>query len=140
MILVDTSAWVEFDRGTDSPADLRLQHLIASGADIAVSEPILMEVLAGARNDVERVRLRRMMTSFSWIPADAQNDFEAAARVYAACRAAGFTPRGLVDCLIATIAIRTGASLLTADTDFARMADVLPLRLDRHDDWQDAHQ
>ena len=41
MILVDTSAWVEFDRGTDSPADLRLQHLIASGADIAVSEPIL---------------------------------------------------------------------------------------------------
>jgi len=58
VILVDTSAWVEFDRGTDSPADLRLQHLIASGADIAVSEPILMEVLAGARNDVERVRLR----------------------------------------------------------------------------------
>jgi len=134
VILVDTSAWVDFERGNDSPTDLRLQHLIASGADIAVSEPILMEVLAGARNDVERVRLRRVMTSFGWIAADAQNDFEAAARVYTTCRSAGFTPRGLVDCLIAAIAIRTGTALLTADADFARMAEVLPLRLDAQDD------
>lgn len=133
MILVDTSAWVEFERGTNSATDRRLQYLIASGSPVASSEPILMEVLAGARNDVERARLRRVQRSLGWISFDATSDFDGAARVYATCRMAGVTPRGLVDCMIAAVSLRTGAAVLAADTDFARMADVLPLRLDDQD-------
>ncbi len=41
----------------------------------------------------------------------------------------GITPRGLIDCMIASIAIRTGAELLAADQDFADMARILPLQL-----------
>lgn len=48
MILVETSAWTEYDRATGSPIDRHLTELIAAGGDLAVTEPILMEVLAEA--------------------------------------------------------------------------------------------
>lgn len=50
MILVDTSAWIEFDRATGSPVDLRLTQLIRDTDDVAVTEPVIMELLAGARD------------------------------------------------------------------------------------------
>lgn len=130
MILADTSAWVEFDRATESSVDHRLTALIQAG-DVAVTEPVLMEVLAGARDANSAVRLRRLLTSFTWIPAEAQTDFEAAAKVYRDCRAAGITPRGLLDCMIAAIAIRSGIPLLATDADYAAMATVVPLALDQ---------
>jgi hypothetical protein len=130
MILVDTSAWVEFDRATGSPTDKYLTGLIASDAGIAVTEPVLMEFLAGARDDAATRQLRRLLTSFYWIPADAGTDFEGAATAYRKCRAAGITPRGLVNCLVVAIAIRTGSKVLAAHSDFARMATILPLRIE----------
>jgi len=129
VILVETSAWVEFDRATGSPVDRTLTELIASQADIAVTEPVLMEVLAGARDEAAWSQLRRLLTSFSWLPAETPVDFEGAARVYRTCRVAGLTPRGLVDCMIASIALRTDSEILAADHDFTAMANVLPLRV-----------
>lgn len=131
MILVDTSAWVEYDRATSSPADQRLAKLIADGGEeVAVSEPVLMEVLAGARDEQRHQDLRRLLTSFVWIPANPVADFEGAARIYRGCRAAGITPRGLIDCMIVNIAIRSGSTLLTADHDFQQIARVVPVRID----------
>ncbi len=130
MILVDSSAWVEYDRATGSPTDRALSARIAAGgSDIAVTEPVLMEVLAGARNSDAATRLRRLLTSFGWIPVDAVADFEGAAAIYRSCRQAGITPRGLIDCMIANVAMRTGSQLLAADADFATMASVVPLRI-----------
>ncbi len=130
MILVDTSAWVEYDRATGSAIDTKLTELLrAGGSDIAVTEPILMEVLAGAATDRDAKQLRRLLTSFQWAPVDAVADFEGASKVYRSCRDAGITPRGLIDCMIASVTIRTGCELLTADRDFTAMAKVLPLRL-----------
>jgi len=129
VILVETSAWVEFDRATGSPVDRTLTELIASGAEIAVTEPVLMEMLAGAKDEAAWSLLRRLLTSFSWLPTETPVDFEGAARVYRTCRAAGLTPRGLVDCMIASIAPRTDSEILAADRDFAAMASVIPLRL-----------
>jgi predicted nucleic acid-binding protein len=130
MILVDTSAWIEFDRASGHPAEQRLSRLIGGGGELAATDPVLMEVLAGARSDAAALSLRRLLTSFGWIPFDAVSDFDGAARIYRACRSSGVTPRGLVDCMIAAIALRTDTPLLTADRDFLAMADVIPLRLD----------
>jgi len=130
MILVDSSAWVEYDRATGSPTDNALTALVRSGgSEIVVTEPVLMEVLAGARSADTAAQLRRLLTSFGWIPVEAIADFEGAAAVYRRCRQAGITPRGLIDCMIANIALRTGSELLAADSDFAAMASVLPLRI-----------
>jgi len=130
VILADTSAWVEYDRATGSGADTTLTELIRCGGDdLVVTEPVLMEVLAGAVDETRSRQLRRLLTSFGWVPVDSVADFEGASKIYRNCRSAGITPRGLIDCMIANIAIRGGHQLLTADRDFAAMATVVPLRL-----------
>lgn len=129
MILIDSSAWIEFDRATGSATDQHLTELIRNSTQIAVTEPVLMEVLAGAKGTNERRILRRALTSFEWLAVDPTADFDAAAKIYADCRKAGVTPRNLIDCMIAAVAMRTGASVLTADRDFTAIAQVQPLRL-----------
>jgi predicted nucleic acid-binding protein len=95
-----------------------------------VTEPVLMEVLAGARDGQREERLRRLMMSFPLLTVDPVSDFEGAAIVYRRCRGAGITPRGLLDCLIAAVAWRRGASLLSHDVDMDRVASVIGVPLD----------
>jgi predicted nucleic acid-binding protein len=113
VILADTSAWVEYDRATGSAVDLRLSQLIATDGPVAVTEPVIMEVLAGARSDAREADLRRLLLRFHLYRFDAIADFEGAARIYRRCRQSGITPRGLVDCMIAAVARRHQATLLT---------------------------
>ena len=61
----------------------------------------------------------------------AVTDFEGAARIYRRCRQAGITPRGLVDCMIAAVARRHQATLLTRDADLNRVARVIGIELDQ---------
>ena len=130
MILVDTSAWVEYDRATQSPVDRRLTDLIADDEQIAVTEPVIMEVMAGARDDDGAAELRRLLLRFHLLPFDAAADFDGAARIDRACRRVGVTPRGIVDCMIAAVAHRHRARLLALDVDLWRVADVMGIRLD----------
>jgi len=130
MILADTSAWVEYDRSTGSPADERLTELIAADGPVAVSEPVVMEVLAGARSDQREDDLRRLLQRFALLHFDAVGDFDGAVRVYRRCRQAGVTPRGLIDCMIAAVAWRRGATVLAHDADFDRVARVIGIELD----------
>ena len=58
-------------------------------------------------------------------------DFEGAVRIYRRCRQAGITPRGLVDCMIAAVARRHQAMLLTCDADLNRVARVIGIELDQ---------
>ena len=131
MILVDTSAWVEFDRATGSAVDRRLSSLIAERDDVAVTEPVIMEVLAGARDEKREQDLRRLMQRFVLLRFDAAVDFDAAARIYRSCRRVGITPRGMVDCMIASVALRHGASLLAADIDLDRVGSLVGVALDQ---------
>lgn len=132
MILVDTTAWVEFDRATGSRLDTRLTELIATTDEVAVTEPVIMEVLAGARDDRREHDLRRLMQRFPLMQFDAAIDFDAATRIYRMCRRSGVTPRGMVDCMIAAVALRHGVSLLANDTDLDRVADVMGIPMQAH--------
>jgi predicted nucleic acid-binding protein len=131
VILADTSAWVEYDRATRSAVDMRLTELIKAGGPIAVTEPVIMEVLAGARSEAREADLRRLLLRFHLYSFDAAADFEGAARIYRRCRQAGITPRGLVDCMIAAVAWRHQATLLTCDVNLDRMARVIGVELDQ---------
>lgn len=130
MILVDTSAWVEYDRATNSPVDQRLTELIAGDNQIGVTEPVVMEVVAGARSDEREADLRRLLLRFKLLRFDAAVDFDAAARIYRACRRVGVTPRGMVDCMIASVAQRHRAALLAQDADLVRVAGVIGITLE----------
>jgi predicted nucleic acid-binding protein len=129
VILADTSAWVEYDRATGSAVDQRVTQLIAHDGALAVTEPVLMEVLAGARSDAREADLRRLLARFELLRCDSV-DFDGAVRIYRRCRAAGVTPRGMVDCMIAAVAWRHGATLLALDTDIDRVARVIGIQID----------
>jgi predicted nucleic acid-binding protein len=130
VILADTSAWVEYDRATGSAADRRVADLIATGGPLAVTEPVAMEVLAGARDNRREADLRRLLLRFHLLRFDAATDFDAAARIYGRCRQAGITPRGMIDCMIAAVAWRSGAALLAWDADVDRVARLIGVALD----------
>jgi predicted nucleic acid-binding protein len=130
VILADTSAWVEFDRATGSAVDVRLTQLIADEGPLAVTEPVVMEVVSGARTDARERDLRRLLQRFHLQSIDPAPDFEAAARIYRQCRRNGVTPRGLIACLIAAVAWRTSATLLAYDIDLHRVADIVGIDMD----------
>jgi predicted nucleic acid-binding protein len=130
MILADTSAWVEYDRASGSPVDQRLAELIGGDGPLAVTEPVIMEVVAGARSDNRESDLRRLLLRFDLLRFDVAADFNAAASIYRRCRRVGVTPRGLIDCMIASVALRHRAALLAADSDLSRVAQVVGLDVD----------
>lgn len=98
--------------------------------DLAVTEPVVMEVLAGARTEQRADDLRRLMMRFHFLALDPAGDFDAASQIYRQCRRVGVTPRGLLDCLVAAVAWRNGATLLSNDKDMVRIAGVMGIDLD----------
>ncbi len=130
MILADTSAWVEYDRGTGSAVHRRLAELIGDDGPLAVTEPVLMEVLAGAAARSEHPTSADCSCASICSASTATADFDAAARIYRTCRRAGVTPRGIVDCMIASVAMRHDATLLAADADLTRVAGVVGIIMD----------
>jgi predicted nucleic acid-binding protein len=121
VILADTSAWVEFLRGTGSEVDREVRRLLKRD-QLATTDAVLMEVLAGALDADHRDRLRALLARCQFLATKGPRDYEDAAEVYRACRKAGDGVRGLADCLIATVAIRADTPILHADTDFVSIA------------------
>jgi predicted nucleic acid-binding protein len=128
VILADTSAWVEFLRATGSEANLRLRALL-EGDQLATTDVVLMELLAGARDDGHRDRLRALLGRCEFVPVTGPRDYEDAADVYRACRQAGHSVRALTDCLIASVAMRAGLAVLHTDRDFDAIACHAPLEI-----------
>ena len=127
MIVVDTSAWIEFLRDTGSPACRRVDALL--DGDLAICDPIRMEVLAGARDERQLDELRRLLARAIVLPTGPTH-YDDAAIIYRTCRSAGATVRKLIDCLIAAVAIDADASVLQADRDFDAIARHTELALD----------
>jgi predicted nucleic acid-binding protein len=124
VILVDTSAWVEFLRDTDSPVCNAVDRLLDD--DLASCDAISMELLAGARDEKQLAQLRGLLARTTVFPTTTA-DYELAAVLYRSCRSRGETVRKLIDCLIAAVAVRADIEILHADADFevlARHTDV----------------
>ena len=119
MILIDTSAWIEFLRDTGGPICDEVDRQLE--ADIAICAPVQMEVLAGARDEDHLRDLRGLLARAATVPVK-EGDYEEAAALYRSCRRQGETIRRLVDCLIGAVAIRAKVPILHLDSDFDAMA------------------
>lgn len=128
MIFVDSSAWVEFLRGTGSPVCDEVDRLLDD--DIAISDPVLMEVLAGARDERHLRDLRALLGRAQMLHCGPP-DFETAAVLYRRCRRGGETIRRLIDCLIGAVAIREDVPMLHSDADFEVLARHTDLAIQR---------
>jgi predicted nucleic acid-binding protein len=130
VILVDTSAWVEYLRGTGSREHHALRALLAEGAPLATTDVVIMELLAGAKHEAHAATLRRMLAALEPVPVQGP-DFEEAPRIHRRCRAAGESVRALTDCLIAAVAVRVRMRVLARDRDFEVLARHAGLALER---------
>lgn len=127
MILIDTSAWVEFLRDTGSPVCHRVDTLLEGY--VAICDAIRMEVLAGARDEQHLHQLRRLLARATVLPTG-PIDYDRAAALYRQCRSEGERVRKLIDCLIGAVAIRGGTAILHLDTDFEVLARHTELRVE----------
>ena len=127
MILIDTSAWIEFLRDTGSPICQQVDDLLAT--EIATCDVVRMEVLAGARDEQHLQQLRRLLARASTLPTEPV-DYDAAASLYRTCRQRGDTVRKLIDCLIAAVALRGNVPVLHRDADFNILAQHTNLQVD----------
>lgn len=123
MILIDSSAWIEFLRGTDSDVCRRVDALLSE--PIAICDPIRMEVLAGGRDENHLAFLRRLLARATTLPTTPAH-YDQAAAIYRRGRMTGVTVRRLTDCLIAATAIDHEVALLHTDRDFDAIASVEP--------------
>ena len=124
MILIDTSAWVEFLRDTGSETCNRVTASLNS--EIAVCDAVRMEVLAGARDERHLRDLRRLLARAVVLPTKPTH-YDDAAALFRLCRKNGETVRRLMDCLTGAVALRANIPVLHHDSDFdvlARHADL----------------
>jgi len=119
MIVIDSSAWIEFLRDTGSEVCIAVDELL--DAEIGTCDAITMEILAGARNEQHLAQLRGLLARATLLPITTE-DYDQAAALFRTCRRNGETVRKLIDCLIASVAIRSNAPVLHADADFAVLA------------------
>ena len=127
MILIDTSAWVEFLRDTGSSVCERVDELLAE--EVATCDPVRMEVLAGARDERHLHRLRRLLARATVLPTGPAN-YDQAASIYRHCRREGETVRKLIVCLIAAVALSADVAVLHRDADFETIARRTELKVD----------
>ena len=126
MILVDTSAWIEFLRDTGSVVCERVDALLDD--EMAVCDPVRMEVLAGARDEAHLAGLRGLLARAVIVPVGPTH-YDRAAAMYRVCRRNGETVRKLIDCLIAAAAVEAGIPILHADAEFDTLARHTELRI-----------
>jgi hypothetical protein len=128
MILVDTSAWIDYLRAADTRIARELTSLINDDAPLVTTEPIVMELLAGADTPARADALERLTNGLPLLGIDSRLDFRQASAVFLAVRRSGKTVRSLVDCLIAAVALRHDVAVLHKDADYSAIAECLPLR------------
>lgn len=127
MILVASSVWIDRLRGTRSLAYTRVGEVVAQRpSDVATTEPIQMELLCGSV--AELMNVQRLLSMLTVLSIDPPRDYFDAAAIYRSARAIGRPIRKMNDCLIAAVALRTGAELWHKDADFEAIAAVSALK------------
>ena len=121
MILIDTSAWVDYLRRSGSEAGQAVARAIRAGA-AATTDVVIMEVLAGTTEPGRLASWERSLDSSELLEQVPREDAETAAFLYRTCRQAGETPRQLTDCLIAAVALRNDVAVLHRDRDYSVIA------------------
>jgi predicted nucleic acid-binding protein len=128
LILVDSSVWIDYFKGTVTPQTDRLDNLLGR-EPLAIGDLILTEVLQGFAEERDFNEARKMLTSLIVVELGGQEIAIRAAKNFQALRILGVTVRKTIDTVIATRCIEDGYELLHNDRDFDPFAKHLGLRV-----------
>jgi len=127
VILVDSSVWIDYFRGTPTPQAEKLDSLLGS-EPVMTGDLVLTEVLQGFGSEHDFNQARKLLTSLVVVDLVGQDIAIQAARNCRALRALGITVRKTIDTVIATRCIASGLTLLYSDRDFDPFVQHLGLR------------
>ena len=127
MILVDSSVWIDYFRGTATPEAEKLDELLGTEL-IAIGDLILAEVLQGFDSDRAFAQARHLLASLVIVDLGGPAIALQAAKNFRKLRALGVTVRKTIDTVIATRCIANGLPLLYSDRDFDPFVEHLGLR------------
>ena len=127
MILVDSSVWIDFFRGTVTPQSERLDQLLGR-EPLLIGDLILAEVLQGFTSERDFNQARKMLGALELVNLGGAEMAVQAARNFRTLRAKGVTIRKTIDTFIATCCIEQDHALLFSDRDFDHFVLHLGLR------------
>lgn len=127
MIVIDTSAWIEFLNNTDHKIVVDLE-LALENELICLGDLIYCEILQGIKNKRE---LNRVKSLFSTLHRETMGGFdicEKASENYKYLRSIGVTVRKTIDLVIGTFCLENGHEIIHNDRDFKVMEKHLGLK------------
>ncbi len=127
MILVDTSVWIDYLRGTVTWQTDRLDSLLPSET-LGIGDLNLTEVLQGCRAQKDFNTAHRLLEQLQLVVLGGSDVAVPAARNFRKLRSLGRTVRGTLDVVLATRCIVSGYRLLHDDRDFDAFEQHLGLR------------
>ena len=128
MILVDSSAWIDYFKGTITTQTDSLDRLLGRQV-LAVGDLILVEVLQGFDDERDFKNALRILTSLPVVELGGEEIAIQAAKNFRSLRKLGVTVRKTIDTVIATRCIESGYQLLHNDRDFDPFEKHLGLRV-----------
>lgn len=128
MVIIDTTIWIDYLRGSENPETNWLDaHLTRQR--LGLTDLILCEVLQGIQDQAQFARVRSDLLKFEVFPTGGVELAIRAARNYRQLRHRGYTVRKTIDCLIATFCLQAKHELLHRDHDFDCFETVLGLQV-----------
>ena len=128
MILIDTSALIEFLNHTGSYFDKEIEYLIRNDEDMGFADITITETLQGITDDKEFREIKTSLAAFPVYSLKSIDSYIAAAEIYRKCRKKGLTIRNTTDLLIAQAAIENNLILMHKDKDFQSIAKISNLK------------
>lgn len=116
-VLVDSSVWIDFFNGFESPEAEAFTRLIRQEADLLTCGVVAAEVLQGIRRREGREPVQRHLLDMEWLTPREPGTYLEAAALFRQLRSRGITVRSTIDCLIAQLAHESDAVLLAKDRD-----------------------
>lgn len=129
MVLIDTSAFIEFLNRTGTREDRAIEKMFLNDEDIGIPRLALTEILQGIRDDSKHAEVKKSLLTFPAFSLKNSDSYLATADLYRACRKKGLTVRSTIDLIIAQIAIEQNAALMHRDADFDSIARVSNLKI-----------
>lgn len=126
MILVDSSVWIDFFNGVDSPQVAVLDASLGA-VPIPTGDLILTAVLQGFRQARDFNAAKTALEQFEYRDMAGRDIAVQSAENYRLLRRSAITPRKTIDVIIATFCVQSGVALLHADRGFDRMEEILGL-------------
>ena len=124
-VLVDTSVWVNFFRGVESPTVDSLDRLLEE-KQVVLCGTVELELLQGAKPG-EKSMLRELLSALPYVETE-RVDFQTAGELLNGLRANGFQIPA-TDGLIASLCSRHQLSLLTLDEHFDHFHQVKKVKV-----------